>query len=81
MTDTPSAEDILVKIANDKSYESWGELMYDTHEDSQIEYTKEAMIKFARLQVIAELKQHVEHPTKPGYKRSDIVARLNELVR
>ena len=29
--------------------------------------------------LIAELEKHIEHPTKPGYKRLDIVARIKEL--
>ena len=36
-------EEIMKKFANEHSYESWGELMYDTHEHIQIEYTKEVM--------------------------------------
>lgn len=42
---------------------------------------KQNMIEFAKLCVIAELKKHIEHPTKPGYKRSDIIARIKELER
>ena len=45
------ADEILMKIANEHSYETWGELMYDTHEHSQIEYTKEAMFIYAEGQV------------------------------
>ena len=40
----------------------------------------QAMIEFAKLHVIAELKKHIEHPTKPGYKRHDILQRSKELV-
>lgn len=29
--------------------------------------------------LIDELKKHIEHPTKPGYKRSDIINRIKEL--
>lgn len=42
-----SAEEILTQVANEHSYETWGEMMYDTHEHSQVEYTKEAMLLFA----------------------------------
>lgn len=45
-----SAEEILIKVANEHSYEDWGELMYDTHEDSQIQYAKEAMQEYASQQ-------------------------------
>jgi len=47
MSNTKTAEEIMVKVANEHSYESWGELMYDTHEHSQIEYTKQAMEEYA----------------------------------
>lgn len=47
-------EEIMTKVANKHSYETWGELMYDTHEHSQIKYTKEVM-KIYELMVIEEL--------------------------
>ena len=28
---------------------------------------------------IEQLKQHIEHPTKPGYKRHDILNKIKEL--
>lgn len=40
---TVSAWEIMTQVANEHSYETWGEMMYDTHEHSQVEYTKEAM--------------------------------------
>lgn len=43
-------EQILIEVANEHSYNDWGELMYDTHESSQIEYTKEAMEIYANQQ-------------------------------
>lgn len=36
-------EEIMTKVANKNSYETWGKMMRDTHEHSQIQYTKEAM--------------------------------------
>ena len=45
--------EIMVKVANEHSYEDWGELMYDTHPHSQIEYTEQAMNEFALQQAIA----------------------------
>jgi hypothetical protein len=38
-----------------------------------------AMREYAKLSIIEELKKHIEHPTKPGYKRLDIVKRIKEL--
>ena len=29
--------------------------------------------------IVAVLKEHVEHPKKPGYKRHDILDKINEL--
>lgn len=46
MSKTP--EEILKEFANEHSYESWYELMYDTHEKCQLEYTIEAMMIFAK---------------------------------
>jgi hypothetical protein len=45
---TPTKEETLTKIANEHSYNTWGELMYDTHECIQIEYTCEAMDEHAK---------------------------------
>jgi len=62
----PTAEEIMINIANEHSYETWGELMYDTHEHSQILYTKETMIEFAKLHVEAALKaayNNIEYTT------------------
>jgi hypothetical protein len=36
----------MTQIANKHGYESWGELMYDTHEYLQIECVKEAMEEY-----------------------------------
>jgi hypothetical protein len=41
----------------------------------------EAMIEFSRLKCIEELTKYIEHPSKPGYKRHDIVNRIEELKR
>ena len=46
MTKTP--EQIMQEFANEHSYETWGELMYDTHESMQVIYTKEVMMIFGR---------------------------------
>jgi len=39
----------------------------------------EAMSEFSRLKCIEELTKYIEDPSKPGYKRSDIVDRIKEL--
>jgi len=39
------------------------------------------VISFIRLKVVEELGKHIEHPTKPGYRRLDIVARIKELKK
>jgi hypothetical protein len=36
-----------------------------------------AMKEFA----ISQLQQHIEHPTKPGYKRHDILEKIKELEK
>lgn len=41
-----TAEEIMREVANNHSYETWGDLMYDCHEDSQREYTKEVALLF-----------------------------------
>lgn len=57
MIQTP--EEIMKQFANDHSYESWGELMYDCHEHTQIEYTKEVMEIYAH-QVLKEMNEHYD---------------------
>jgi len=42
-----TVEEIMLKIANESSYETWGELMYDSHTESQIFYTTKAMESYA----------------------------------
>ena len=39
----------------------------------------ETMIEFSRLNSIKELTKYIESSTKPGYKRHDIVNRIEEL--
>jgi hypothetical protein len=41
-------ENIMTEYANSHSYESWDELMFDSHSFYQIECTKGVMIEFAR---------------------------------
>lgn len=60
MKQLPTAEELMTKAANEHSYETWGEMMYDTHEHSQIEYTREVMIEFAKLHVQAALESASE---------------------
>lgn len=52
----------------------------DIKNKHSIDYAvKQKMIEFAKMSVIEELKKHIEHPTKPGYRRLDIVKRIKEL--
>lgn len=57
----PTAEELLVEMANEHSYETWGELMYDTNEHWQVHYTKEVMIQFAKLHVKKALEAAAEN--------------------
>jgi hypothetical protein len=41
------AEDILTKIANENSYESWADFVYDSHDHTILEYTIQAMHDYA----------------------------------
>ena len=66
---TMTKEQILEQVANDKSYSSWGECMYDTHEHSQIEYTCEAMELYAKQEVAKERE-----------KAKKLVEALNEYI-
>ena len=38
-------------------------------------YVERQKLEFA----IEQLKEHIEHPTKPGYKRHDVLAKSKEL--
>lgn len=38
-------------------------------------YVEKEKLKFA----IDQLKVHIEHPTKPGYKRHDVLAKIKDL--
>ena len=46
MNKIKSLEEILTETANKNSYETWYELMYDSHDFWQIKCTKEAFKKF-----------------------------------
>lgn len=71
MIKVPTAAEFLT-IIDERDGTMWSE------DDADI---IKAFEEFARMQVIAELKRHITHPTKPGYKRSDIVARIKELEK
>lgn len=64
MKQLPTAEELMTRDANEHSYETWGEMMYDTHEHSQIEYTREVMIEFAKL--------HVQAALEMAYQRAEV---------
>ena len=73
MKQLPTAEELMTRDANEHSYETWGEMMYDTHEHSQIEYTREAMIEFTKLHVQAALESAAENYSEGA---SDVVENL-----
>ena len=68
-TTVPSAEEIMTQVANEHSYETWGELMNDIHEHSQIDYTKEAMHEHTRLHLEAMLSEITSGDEKVLLKR------------
>ena len=39
------------------------------------------MKDYSKLVLIDGLKQHIEHPTKPGYKRYDILDKIAKLEK
>lgn len=41
-------EEIMTNVANEHSYETWDELMHDSHPHWQIHCTKEAMERYAK---------------------------------
>ena len=65
----PTAEEILHKHVD---------VQYCISRNGE-EQTYKAMMEFARVFAIEQLKKHVEHPTKPGYKRNDVINHIKEL--
>ena len=53
----PTAEELMKAFANKHSYETWDEMMYDTHGHIQIEYTAKVMKQYAKLHREAILKK------------------------
>ena len=51
------------------------------YDKTGLEVIKTAMIKFAKLSIIEELKKHIEHPMKPGYRRHDILNKIKQLEK
>lgn len=43
-----SAQEIMTIVANKHSYNTWDELMYDSHAHTQIEVTESAMKEYAK---------------------------------
>lgn len=56
-----------------EALEFWG--IYKNSKNSIID----VMVMFSKQCTIEELEKLVEHPNKPGYKRSDILKRIKEL--
>jgi hypothetical protein len=57
-----TAESILNKVANEHSYEDWGEAMHDTHEHTQIEFAVQTMQEYSSL-VLKECIKEMEELT------------------
>lgn len=55
---------IMTEFANEHSYDTWDELMYDTHDIFQIQYTKEVM----RIYASQFLKSGEKLPDEPDEK-------------
>lgn len=62
------AEEVLTKVANEHSYEDWGECMYDTHPHSQIEYAIQAMREYARIQIEKD-RQRIKKVFSEDYEK------------
>jgi len=61
MRQKPStAEELMKKFANKHSYETWDELMHDTHGPIQIMYTAQVMRIFARIHSQAQQRAILE---------------------
>jgi hypothetical protein len=43
-----TTEEYMTQFAQEHSYETWDQLMYDTHDIFQIQYTKELMLIYAK---------------------------------
>lgn len=56
---------------------SWEEMEMSGEYDDYSSMARE----FVRLHLINELEKHIEHPTKPGYKRQDILERIEFLKK
>jgi hypothetical protein len=73
----PTAEEILEKNVNDHRIASKTDPTNIKRIKEEVFY--KSMNEFAKISIIEELKKHIEHPTKPGYKRQDIIDRIKEL--
>ncbi len=56
----PVAHEILNKVANIHSYETWGDLLYDSHNHYQVSCTIEALHIYAHNK-ISKLKEYMHH--------------------
>lgn len=56
----PVAHEILEKLANIHSYETWSELMYDSHDQYQVDCTIEALHIYTHNK-ISKLKEYMHH--------------------
>ena len=51
----------------------------DEMKEAEIAIENARFDKSVTLILIKELEKHIEHPRKPGYKRHDILDRIDEL--
>ena len=47
--------------------------------DHNHDFIVSLMKKYAKQEVLKELKNHIVHPMKPGYRRHDILNRIKEI--
>lgn len=69
-------EEYMTQFAQEHSYESWDELMYDTHDIFQIQYTKELLLIFAR-EAVSDALDLVGDRFNSGLSKDEIFQKLD----
>lgn len=65
-----------LELEAEKYAQEWGwETRTDFIAGATSKYVEKQKLEFA----IEQLKSHIEHPTKPGYRRHDILNKIAEL--
>ncbi len=66
-----------------KEAEEYSKLYYSENIKAKLGFIAGANSKYVKQQILQAqidvLKNHIEHPTKPGYKRHDILNKIKEL--